>query len=62
MCFPSQDLLQPEEEAGFTCMRAPLRDVEEEDIAAHFRPATEFMQQALAGGGKLLGGREVVPP
>ena len=36
-------------------MRAPLRDVEEEDISAHFRPATEFMQRALAGGGKLLG-------
>ena len=38
-------------------MRAPLRDVEEEDISAHFRPATEFMQRALADGGKLLGGR-----
>jgi hypothetical protein len=36
-------------------MRAPLRDVEEEDISAHFRPATEFMQRALADGGRLLG-------
>jgi hypothetical protein len=36
-------------------MRAPLRDVEEEDISTYFRPATEFMQQALADGGRLLG-------
>lgn len=36
-------------------MRCALRDVEEEDIAPHFEPATAFLRSAFAGGGKVLG-------
>lgn len=36
-------------------MRVALRDVEEEDIMPHFRPAAQFIQAALDSGGSVLG-------
>eukprot|EP00887_Chlorella_sp_A99_P007916 scaffold12.g7916.t1 len=50
----TEDLLAPEPELGFTALRCPLRDVEEEDIARYFAPAAEFIDAGLASGGGVL--------
>ena len=50
----TEDLLLPEPSYGFTVLRCPLRDVEEEDIGQFFLPAAEFIDAGLASGGSVL--------
>ena len=57
----AQDLLQPAQAEGFQVMRAALRDVEEENISLHFRPASAFIAAALDGGGVVLGAHLLSP-
>jgi hypothetical protein len=40
----SQELLPPPPSTGFTVLRVPLRDVDDEDIATHFAAVTDFIQ------------------
>ena len=55
-----QELLLPPASTGFTVLRVPLRDVDEEDIAAHFDSVTAFIQVGeQAGGGRRGGGGAV---
>ncbi|PSC74445.1 MAP kinase phosphatase with leucine-rich repeats 3 [Micractinium conductrix] len=50
----TEDLLLPEEGLGFTTLRCPLRDVEEEDITPHLPDASAFIDEGLASGGSVL--------
>ncbi|KAK9816445.1 hypothetical protein WJX72_000348 [[Myrmecia] bisecta] len=50
----TEDLLQPEEDAGFTCLRCPIRDDEEEDITQYFASSRAFIDSAKACGGAVL--------
>ena len=47
----------PPESAGFTCLRVPLRDVDEQSdsVAEHLQEVDDFIAQAEEKGGELAG-------
>ena len=52
-----QELLLPPEEAGFISLRVALRDVDDEDISAHFDSVCGFIEVGHAGGFSGMAGR-----
>ncbi len=46
---PPQELLLPPPSTGFVVLRVALRDVDDEDIAAHFEAVSEFVQVGMVG-------------
>ncbi len=47
LCVRVQELALPPSSAGFTVLRLPLRDLDDEDITSSFGQASDFIHQAL---------------
>lgn len=52
----TEEVIEPPPSAGFTVLRIPLRDVDEEDIQAHFHTAIAFISSVF---GQQQGGSAV---
>lgn len=49
-----KDILLPDEEEGFMCIRAPMADIEMEDVSAHFETVSSFINDAKKSGTGVL--------
>ena len=48
ICFCGEkDILLPDEEEGFICMRVPIADTETEDVNVHFEKVFHFINGAI---------------